>query len=237
MASSGFSPESLPHGSRRPAGFQTILFDLDGTLTDPSVGITRSILFALEKMGLIEEHPARLLSFIGPPLLESFRKHYCPDEASARRAVAYYRDYFSVTGLYENAVYPGIPRLLERLRAGGRRLVLATSKPTVFAEKILRHFALDPYFSLVVGSNLDGTRTEKGEVIGEALAQLGPSCAKESIVMVGDREHDVIGARAYGLACIGVTYGFGSPAELQAAGAAFLADSVEDLLDLLLSRD
>ena len=211
----------------------TILFDLDGTLTDPKTGITKSVQFALAHFGIHVENPDVLCPFIGPPLLDSFRDFYGFSETDAKTAIAQYREYFSAKGIYENAVYDGIPALLQALKTAGRRIVLATSKPTIFANLILKHFAIDSYFDFVSGSELDGTRTHKAEVIAYALQQCQLHDTA-SLVMVGDRKHDIIGAQQTDLASIGVLYGYGSREELCAAGATMLADTVRDLSALLL---
>lgn len=211
--------------------YDTILCDLDGTLTDPQLGITRSVAYALAKFGIAVPDRAALNPFIGPPLHESFARVYGFDRAQAFQAVAYYREYFTDTGLYENAVYPGIPALLGDLVAHGQRLVVATSKPTVYATRILAHFHLDSYFTAIAGSNLDGTRTAKAEVIAHALTVLGSPPTRA--VMIGDREHDIIGARANGLDSIGVLYGYGSLAEITAAKPTAIAASVAELVTLL----
>jgi len=211
--------------------YTTILFDLDGTLTDPKVGITRSVQYALSKFGL-QADPEDLVPFIGPPLHESFQKFFSFDREQSMQAVAYYREYYSERGIYENAVYPGITAMLKRLREQGRDLAVATSKPTFFAEQVLKHFKLDGFFTVVAGSNLDGTRTDKTEVIRFALQQL-PSPLPGRTVMVGDRKYDVSGARNCGIDAIAVTYGYGSPAELAQASPTYLARSVEELSRLL----
>ena len=211
--------------------YQYILFDLDGTLTNPHSGITRSVAYALEKMQVPALDEVTLTSFIGPPLLESFQVICGFYEKQAHQAVAYYRERFSVTGLYENEVFPGIVELLESLKEQERTLALATSKPTVFAERILDHFDLAKYFDVIVGSNLDGTRTDKHEVIQEVLVQLG-SPTKEAVVMIGDRKHDIIGAQKEGIASIGVQYGFGSMEELKAEKPNVIVQTVQELHNL-----
>jgi phosphoglycolate phosphatase len=208
-----------------------ILFDLDGTLTDPRVGITRSVRYALAKFGL-QADIEQLITFIGPPLHESFQHFYSFDETQARQAVEYYREYYSATGIYENAVYPGIPELLEQLKAQGKTITVATSKPTFFAEKVLAHFNLSAYFTLVAGSNLDGTRTVKAEIINYVMQKL-PNFPKQSMVMIGDRKHDVIGAQCTGIDSIAVTYGYGSLEELTNAAPTYLVHSVKELKSLL----
>ena len=212
--------------------FETILFDLDGTLTDSKEGIVRAVRFALTRMGIPHEPWHNFDSFVGPPLLDSLRGRFGLCDAHAREAVAAYREYYSEIGIFENAVYPGIPEMLGELQSAGKRLVLATAKPTPYAEVILKHFGLDPFFSLVVGANLDGTRLHKEEVIREALAQLPPE-ARRRVVMVGDREHDVLGARACGMECIAVTYGYGTEEELRAAAPKWTVRTVEELSELL----
>lgn len=212
--------------------YQLVLFDLDGTLTDPGVGITNSVAHALERFGLAVPERAALYKFIGPPLHESFERFCGFSQEQAQTAVAYYREYFRERGIYENFVYDGVEALLKDLRGAGRKLAVATSKPEVFARQILEHFQLDPYFAYVAGANLDGTRTRKDQVIAYALASCGAE-APAAAVMVGDREHDIWGARRQGLDSIGVLYGYGSRAELQAAGATYLAARPEDIFSLV----
>lgn len=212
---------------------RAVLFDLDGTLTDPKVGITRSIQYALRKRGRPVPDADSLESFIGPPLERSFRERFAMTPVEARQAVEDYREYFADKGLFENAVYPGIPELLESLRGRGVRLLVATSKPTVFAERILAHFALAGHFDQVVGSHLDGRRVEKQELIADALATLS-GVTRERAVHVGDRRHDVEGAHANGIAAIAVGWGYGTREELEAARPTALAESVGALGRLLL---
>lgn len=209
---------------------QAVLFDLDGTLTDPAEGITRSVQYALRRMGCPVPDREALLPFIGPPLLDSFREFCGMEQAKAEEAVHHYRAYFSRQGIWENRVYPGIPELLCFLKEQGRTLILATSKPAVFAGKILERFELAPYFSLLSGSELDGARSRKDEVIAWALERAGLS--PEEAVMVGDREYDVRGAAACGLPCVGVLYGYGSREELEQAGAVLAVPTVEELTAL-----
>lgn len=210
-----------------------IFFDLDGTLTDPKEGITNSVAYALVAFG-IHEDPDRLTPFIGPPLIDSFMEFYHFDLPTAQKAVEKYREYFSQKGIFENKVFSGSQPLLAQLKAAGKTVCLATSKPEVFARQILEHFHMDGYFDEIVGSCLDGTRTKKGEVIGEAFARLGESCPdKACCVMVGDRLHDIHGAQENGLDSIGVTFGYGSVEELTQAGATHIAHSFEELAQLL----
>ena len=229
--------------------YKYILFDLDGTLTDPKEGICKSVQYALHKYNIEENDIDKLEPFIGPPLIDSFMKFYAMDEPTARQAVEYYRERFSVVGLYENEVYSGIPEMLKKLKDDGIRLAIASSKPTVFVEKILSHFGIDKYFDVVVGSELDGTRTKKEEVVEEALLSLffGQShdnrqlseCDewKKDTVMVGDRSYDVEGAKAVNIKSIGVDYGYAAPGELKKAGADYIAKTVRQLEVLLTGEN
>ena len=210
-----------------------ILFDLDGTLTDPGLGITNSIMYALKKFGIEETDRTSLYRFIGPPLRESFQRFYGFTEEQSEQATAYYREYFSDRGLYENAVYDGVETMLKTLQEQGRTLILATSKPEVFAVEILRYFKLEQYFTLIAGATMDASRNEKADVIAYALQTAGVRDLREA-VMVGDREHDILGAKKNGLSAIGVLYGYGSAEELRRAGAIALAENSEALGRLLL---
>ncbi len=204
-----------------------VLFDLDGTLTDPKVGITRSIQYALAQMGIHEPDPDTLVHFIGPPLHGAFMSEYGFDEAEAWQAVEHYRVRFRAEGLYENVPYPGIHALLQALVECGLKLYMATSKPWVFANAIGRHFDMTGYFQAIYGSELDGVRTDKSELIGHLLATEG--LRAEDCLMIGDRRHDLIGARANGVAAGGVLYGYGSREELEREAPAYLFESVADL--------
>ncbi|MET1079499.1 MAG: HAD family hydrolase [Pseudomonas sp.] len=193
---------------------QHLLFDLDGTLTDPREGITRSVQHALAQLGIDEPDLQLLEPFIGPPLLQGFMQFYGFDEATAWRAVAFYRERFKSIGLYENRLFEGTLPLLEYLGRQGRTLYIATSKPTVFALEIARHFGFASCFKRIYGSELDGTRSHKDQLIAHLLAEedLDPA----DCLMIGDRKHDLLGARANNLACVAVGYGFGSREELLA---------------------
>ncbi|HHF7055916.1 HAD family hydrolase [Streptococcus mutans] len=213
--------------------YQTILFDLDGTLTNPALGITNSLAYALEKFNIEVTDKKELYRFIGPPLQDSFENFYHFSKEDSLKAVDFYRDYFRHKGLYENEVYQGIPDLLERLKAQGKKLLVATSKPEGFARQILKHFELFDYFDLVAGANMDGSRRLKGDVIAHALTSAQVSDLSATI-MIGDREHDIIGAKKNGLDAIGVLYGFGNREELKKAGATYIATNVEELQGRLL---
>lgn len=212
--------------------FEYILFDLDGTLTDPKEGITKCVQYALTSVGIDEPDLDKLEPFIGPPLHESFMEFYGFDRENAMKLVEKYRERFNDIGIYENNIYPGIADMLKALKEAGCRLSIASSKPTVLVERILDHFNICNYFDTVVGSNLDGTRTKKEEVVEEALRQL--QCVKEKTAMVGDRRFDIEGARAFGLTGIGVAFGYAAENELEEAGADYIADTVEELQNLLL---
>ncbi|HPS34946.1 MAG TPA: HAD-IA family hydrolase, partial [Oscillospiraceae bacterium] len=178
--------------------YKIILFDLDGTLTDPGLGITNSVKYALERFGIHVGDNKQLYPFVGPPLIDSFMKFYGFSREQAEKAVVCFREYFKDKGIFENVPYAGIKKLLAELKAAEKTLVIATSKPEVFAKQILEHFGLAEYFSFVAGSTLDETRTVKSEVIEYALDSIGPVNLAEC-VMVGDREHDVLGAKAVGM--------------------------------------
>ena len=213
--------------------YEVILFDLDGTLTDPGEGITNSVAHALERLGRPVPPRQALYRFIGPPLCESFMDFCGLDRPGGLRAVELYREYYREKGIWENQVYAGIPELLAQLRSAGRKLLVATSKPEEFAHQILEHFHLSPYFDFVSGASMDSRRVRKADVIARALAHEGLTPGPE-LVMVGDREHDVLGAREAGLDCVGVLFGYGSRAELEAAGAAKIAATVPELARVLL---
>lgn len=213
--------------------YEYALFDLDGTLTDPGEGITKSVQYALAKYGIIVENRQELFCFIGPPLHESFEVYYGFSRPDAMKAVDYYREYYAVKGIFENLVYDGIPEALAALQKSGVKICLATSKPEFYAKQILAHFGLDGYFAAVAGSNMDGTRTKKAEVVERALALLGNPDIGDC-VMIGDREHDVLGGAAHGLDTIGVTFGYGGREELERAGATYIAATPEEIVNLIV---
>lgn len=213
--------------------YDAILFDLDGTLTDSSPGIMNSIVYALKKYNISVENTDDLRKFLGPPLHESFRDFYGFDDEKSMEAVGFYREYFSTKGLLENEVYSGIREMLEDLKENGKRLILATSKPQPFTDRIMEHFDLAKYFEFIAGSNMDGTRSKKAEVIAYALESCG-IMGKSNVVMVGDREHDIIGAKTVGIDSVGVEYGYGDYDELSGAGATYIVKTVEELKELLI---
>lgn len=207
------------------------LFDLDGTLTDPGEGITRSVAYALSFFGIEVKDRTALYPFIGPPLVDSFSTFYGFSPEQARQAVERYREYFSRQGIFENELYPGIKELLEDLKRHGVRILLASSKPELYARKILEHFQLLPFFDFVAAATMDDTRSKKTDVVRYALESCGIS--PDRAVMIGDRHHDIEGAKDNTLESIGVLWGYGSREELSAAGATLLAESVPQLVSLL----
>ena len=213
-----------------------LLFDLDGTLTDPKLGITTCVQYALKAFGIEEPDLDKLEPFIGPPLKDSFMQFYQMTEEQALAAVEKYRERFKDTGLFENRVYIGIPEMLKKLQKKGMHLAVASSKPTVFVERILEHFGMKQYFEVIVGSELDGTRVNKDEVVAEALKQLFGErpVEKDKVYMIGDRKFDVEGARIQGVESVGVSYGYGSLQELQEAGADYIVESPGELSYFLL---
>ena len=205
-----------------------IFMDLDGTITNPSEGITRCFEYALSHFGIEVEDRAELEQFIGPPLRESFRKGFGFDEEKATQAIALYRERFIPTGMFENVVYDGMENALQKLKEAGKVLIVATSKPEHLAVRILEHFGLDGYVDDICGSCDDQNRNEKDEVIRYAMEKHGIT-ELDNVLMVGDRKHDVIGAAKCGLSCMGVLYGFGDRKELEEAGAAYIAETVEEM--------
>lgn len=205
-------------------------FDLDGTLTDPALGITNSFKNAIRHFGMEIPSYEKLCTFIGPPLVDTFKKEFNFDKEKVEEGVKVYREYFSSRGIFENKVYDGIPHLLKNLKEKGKILIVATSKPEEFAVRIMEHFNLSEYFTHICGSCMDETRSTKAEVIKYALDLCKISGEeKEQVLMIGDRSHDVIGAKANNLQCCGVLFGYGTKEELETAGADFIADSVEAL--------
>ncbi|WP_294353812.1 HAD family hydrolase [uncultured Clostridium sp.] len=209
-----------------------ILFDLDGTLTDPMLGITKSVKYALDKFNIHVNGLDELCKFIGPPLKDSFMEFYNFSEEEAEKGVTFYRERYSTKGIYENIVYGGIERLLKELKDNNKTIIIATSKPTVFAKEIVDYFKLGKYFDFICGSNLDGTRSKKVEVIEYALKIAGVKDRSEAI-MIGDRKHDIIGAKLAKLESIGVLYGYGDFEELKKSGADYIVETVNELESLL----
>ncbi len=213
--------------------YDTVLFDLDGTLTDPGVGITKSVEYALNRYGIFVEDRAILYPFIGPPLIDSFMKYYDFSKEQAVEAVEVYREYFRVKGLFENEVYPGVKEMLKALKAAKRTLLVASSKPEEFVLTILKHFDLLPYFDFVGGASMDEVRSKKEDVLRYVLKQANVTDPATAI-MVGDRKFDVQGAHTFGMDAIGVTYGYGSLEELTEAQPEYLADSPAEVGTILI---
>ena len=213
--------------------YEYVFFDLDGTLSDSAEGIINAVLYALEAMGQPVYDRERLKQFVGPPLYESFKSCCGFDQVQAELAVKEFRVYYRSKGIHENSMYPGIKELLDTLSSAGKHLVLATSKPEQFAKQILDDYGVTQLFDYVAGSTMDDSRIKKADVIAYAMNSLGlkdPS----NIVMVGDRLHDVRGASALGMDCIGVLFGYGSREELLSAGAKYVADTPADVARIIL---
>lgn len=210
--------------------YKAIFFDLDGTLTESGEGITKSVQYALEKIGKPEEDLEKLKVFVGPPLMEQFMKYAGVDEATGRKAIEFYRERYEVKGIYENHPYESVEEMLQELKRKGYILAVASSKPEYYVTQILDYFKLSSYFDVVVGSEMNGARTSKSEVIEEALKRINMSDKRNEVLMVGDKEHDVLGARAAGLDCVAVAYGYGTQEELTEANPLKIVDSVDELL-------
>ncbi len=209
--------------------YNVILFDLDGTISDPKEGIVNSIKYALSKFGIQEDDDKFLEKFIGPSLYDAFRDFYFFEGKELYTVVELYREYFSEFGMYQNKLYPGMRGLLDNLYDANKKLILATSKPAVFAREIVDYFELQKYFGEIFGSNLDGTKVSKAELIELALQR-----SNDNPVMIGDRKYDIIGAKENGISSIGVLYGYGSKEELSACEPDYLVESVDELKNVLL---
>ncbi len=209
-------------------GLKYVLFDLDGTLTDSSAGVIGGTVYGLNKLGLNVPPREVLMTFIGPPLMESFRGTLGLDEETAKKVLANYREYYFARGYAENRVYDGVKQMLQSLKELGLRLFVATSKPEEISKRIIREFGLEIYFDEVFGASLDESRSSKASVIEYALNAIGADGS--NAVMVGDRKYDVIGAAQNGLKCIGVLYGYGDRAELTQAGAIEIAKTPQDVV-------
>lgn len=213
--------------------YRYFLLDLDGTITDPKLGITKAVAFSLKQYGIEIEHLDSLCDFIGPPLTESFQQYFGFSEEKSKEAVLKYREYYSPYGLYENQLYEGMAQLLKNIVNQGNKIILATSKPTIFAEKILKYFKIDQYFEFIAGSEMDLSRYGKGEVIEYALKKMNIN--SENAIMIGDRKHDIIGAKKNNLASIGVLYGYGKIEEMENAHADYIVHDVYELERLMIN--
>lgn len=215
--------------------YKYIMFDLDGTITDPREGITGSVQYALSRMGIEEPDRKKLEPFIGPPLLDSFQRYYGFSEEQARQAVVYYRENFTAKGLYQNKLFEGVPEMLKMLKENGCTTAIASSKPELFVQQILEHFGICQYFDYVCGATMDETRTQKEEVIEELLSRMKLTAEqKQQLLMVGDRKFDVEGAACFGIPCLGISLGFAEDGELEAAGAVHIVDSVREIGEFVL---
>ena len=211
--------------------YSNVLFDLDGTLTDPYLGITNSVKYSLNKFDIIEEDDSKLKLFIGPPLEKSFMEYYGFNKNDSRKAVEYYREYFSEKGIYENKLYDGIKIVLEELNKRNKNCVIATSKPETFANKIIRYFGIQNYFKEIVGSNLDGTLSEKEDIIKYIIEKY--KLQRNETVMVGDRKYDIIGANKNGIDSIGVLYGYGTEEEPEKENPRYICNNVMEILKMI----
>ena len=218
--------------TREKGKVEWLLFDLDGTLTDPKEGITKCVQYALSRFG-IERSCEELVCFIGPPLIEQFMAYAGFTREQAMQAVEVYRERFAPIGIFENRAYEGAVELVRDLKAAGKTLALATSKPQVFAEQIVKKYGFEPYLDIIVGSELNGHLTNKAQVIAKVMDTLGAD--PNETIMIGDREHDVIGAKANGIKTVGVGFGYAAEGELEAAGAEYYAETMEELRTLLFS--
>ena len=211
---------------------EIILYDLDGTITDSAHGITNSVMYALKKFGIEETDRTKLYKFIGPPLTESFEKFYGFTKEQSLDGVKYYREYYHDKGIYENRVFDGLDEVFKKINVVGKQAIVATSKPEKYAKIIIDHFHLTQYFACVAGMEMDGGRGTKAQVFTYALEKYDIT-DKSKVLMIGDREHDVIGAHENGLDCLGILYGFGSRKEFEEAGADYIRENVEDILQFV----
>lgn len=209
-----------------------LLFDLDGTLTDPKEGILNSVHYALKKKNIVENHPEELLSFIGPPLHLSFKNRYHLTDEKAFEIVRVFREYFAVKGIFENTLYSGIFELLQELKRQKKTIALATAKPTHFAKQVIEHFKIAPFIDYIAGANTDGSRTDKKEIVAYAKEITGNKPDTE-YMMIGDREYDIIGAHFNNVETCWVTYGYGEEAIVE-ENPKYICHTVADLSDLLL---
>lgn len=212
--------------------YDTIVFDLDGTITASDLGITNSIKYALNYFGIKKDNDS-LKRHIGPALSVTFREYLGEDEEKIQLAIKKYREYYvDHGGMLENKVYDGVEETLKEIKNRGKKIILASSKPMVFCEKILKHFNLDKYFDFIGGSNLDETRCKKVEVIAYSLQNIGKAPNK-NVLMVGDREYDILGAKELGLDSVGVLFGYGDKTELEKANATYIIQRMTDLLEIV----
>lgn len=213
--------------------YEVVLFDLDGTITDTGIGITDSLMYALKKMNIEVKNREELFPFIGPPLAESFRMFYQFSDEQIKLATQYYREHYGKIGIHENQIYDGMEELLKRLKEAGAKLAVATSKPEPFAVEIIDDWKLTPYFSYIAGSSVDGSRRSKADVIEYALENCGVS-DKTKVVIIGDRKYDIYGAKQAGIDSIGILFGYGDRAELEEAGATYIAENMDAVYEYII---
>lgn len=211
--------------------YKAIFFDLDGTLTESGEGITKSVQYALEKLGVEAQDLKDLEVFVGPPLLEQFMKYAGFDKKTAEKAIEFYRERYTEKGMFENTVYPGVEETLSELKRRGYRLAVASAKPAFYVTQIMDHFNLSQYFEVIAGTDLNGPKITKSQVIEEALEKMNLSDHRDQVIMVGDRKHDILGARKCDVQCVAVTYGYGSREELEKAQPLQIVDSATELLN------
>ncbi|MBQ1545939.1 MAG: HAD family hydrolase [Clostridia bacterium] len=216
--------------------YSTLFFDLDGTLTDSAEGIYNSVAFALEKLGHPVSDKTTLKPFLGPPLTESFRDICGFDEETTLLGVKYYREYYPQKGIFENKLYKGIPELLKKLSENGIKIALATSKPELFAVRIMEHFGIDRYFDVMIGSTLDTSRQIKSDVLRYAVEKVGLRDLSQGL-MIGDRKHDILGAHEVGIPCAAVLYGYGSREEFEKYNADYIIADIDELERFLLDEN
>lgn len=214
--------------------YDILLFDLDGTITDSTEGIVKCLENAIKQMGF--ELPEDTNKFLGPPIRQSFSEFCGMNPQQIDEAVGIFRERYSKTGLYENQVYEGVPEMLEELKNSGKRIMVATSKPEVYAKRIFKRAGLDRYFEIVGGAELDGSRDYKHEVIEYVLAKAGIT-DRNRVLMIGDRRQDVIGAHKTGIKCLGILWGFGSREELEEAGADYITETPQTLVKMLIEKE
>lgn len=213
--------------------YKVIIFDLDGTLSKSGEGITKSLQYALEKVGIKEDNLESLNHFVGPPLKDELKRTYDMTDELAVRVTELYRERYTPIGIYETELYPGTVELLQNLRKGGKYIAMATSKPQSMAEEVLRHLKIDKYFDMVMGADLTGPKKDKASVLNSLFEKLEIK-DKNQYIMIGDTKFDAEGAKTVGIDCIGVSYGYGTREELEEYGAIKVADSTTELQDILL---
>ena len=213
--------------------FQYILFDLDGTLTDSGEGITKAAQYALKHFGIEVEDLNDLRKFVGPPLRDSYKNFYDFDDEKAEIGITKFREYYTDKGIYENKVYDGVEETLKALKDNGKKLIVATSKPEVHAKVVLHHFDLAKYFDFIGGADLEETRVRKSDVIKYSMENVGIDDLSK-VIMVGDREHDIIGAKENNIKSIGVLYGYGDVVELTQARADYVVEKPQDIIDIVV---